>query len=73
MKLPAGRFTLAPSFCFLFIIGLFYLDNWLKWPLVAASLLGIVLAWGNSFMGFNAFMLDYLPFYNKFRSRVWHL
>lgn len=64
----SGPVYLGVIICFLFIIGLFYLDSWLKWPLVAASLLGIVLAWGNSFMGFNAFMLDYLPFYNKFRA-----
>lgn len=64
----SGPVYLGAIICFLFIIGLFYLDSWLKWPLAAAALLGTVLAWGNSFMGFNSFMLDYLPFYNKFRA-----
>lgn len=64
----SGPVYLGAIICFLFILGLFYVDNWIKWPLVAASLLGIILAWGNSFMGFNSFMLDYLPFYSKFRA-----
>ncbi len=64
----SGPVYLGAIICFLFILGLFYTDHWIKWPLVAASLLGIVLAWGNSFMGFNSFMLDYLPFYSKFRA-----
>lgn len=64
----SGPVYLGAIICFLLIIGLFYLDSWLKWPLAIAALFGIVLAWGNSFMGFNSFMLDHLPFYNKFRA-----
>jgi Bacterial membrane protein YfhO len=52
----------------LFILGLFYVNSWHKWWIIAASIIGILLAWGSNFMGFNSFMLDYLPFYNKFRA-----
>ncbi|MFZ1530383.1 MAG: YfhO family protein [Ferruginibacter sp.] len=64
----SGPVYLGAIICFLFILGLFYVDNWIKWPLAVAALFGIVLAWGNSFMGFNSFMLDHLPFYSKFRA-----
>ena len=54
--------------CLLFILGLFYVNSWHKWWIIAASVIGILLAWGNNFMAFNSFMLEYLPFYNKFRA-----
>lgn len=54
--------------CLLFIAGLFVVRSWhLNW-LVAATIVGIVLAWGNHFKAINYFLFDYLPFYNKFRA-----
>lgn len=64
----SGPVYLGAIICFLFILGLLYYNGWLKWPLAAASLFGILLAWGNSFYTFNSLMLDFLPFYNKFRA-----
>jgi Bacterial membrane protein YfhO len=64
----SGPPYLGAVICFLFILGLVYVDSWHKWWIVAASLIGIVLAWGSNFEAFNYFMLDYLPFYNKFRA-----
>lgn len=54
--------------CLLFIAGLFVVRSWhLNW-LVAATAVGIILAWGNHFKAINYFLFDYLPFYNKFRA-----
>ena len=62
-----GPVYLGAVICFLFIFGLFYLDSKHKWWLLGASVFGIVLAWGSHFAGFNYFMFDHLPLYNKFR------
>jgi len=53
--------------CFLFVLGMFYLDNKHKWWILFASVLAIMLSWGENFPAFNYFMFDYFPFYNKFR------
>ncbi|MDD3458328.1 MAG: YfhO family protein [Weeksellaceae bacterium] len=56
---------------FLFFLGLFLVKNkWskYKWWLLAATLLSIVLAWGKNFAFLTDFMIDYFPFYNKFRA-----
>jgi hypothetical protein len=54
--------------CFLALIGFFILDNKHKWWILGASVLAIVMSWGSYFEGFNTFLLDHLPFYNKFRA-----
>ncbi|MDQ6609327.1 MAG: hypothetical protein M3Y85_05860, partial [Bacteroidota bacterium] len=54
--------------CFLTLIGFFILDGKHKWWILAASALAIVMSWGSYFDGFNSFLLNYLPFYNKFRA-----
>lgn len=64
----SGPAYLGAVICFLFIFGLFYVKSWHKWWLISASLIGIILGWGNNFQAFNYFMLDYLPFYSKFRA-----
>jgi Sec-independent protein secretion pathway component TatC len=42
-------------------------DN-LKWYLLAATILAIMLSWGKNYMGLTNFFMDYLPGYNKFRA-----
>lgn len=54
--------------CFLALLGFFILDSKHKWWILAASLLAIVMSWGQFFEGFNTFLLNNLPFYNKFRA-----
>lgn len=62
-----GPVYLGAIICFLFIFGMFYLDNQYKWWILFSSILAIMLAWGDNFKSFNYFMFDYLPLYNKFR------
>jgi hypothetical protein len=54
--------------CFLTLIGFFILDSRFKWWILAASVMAILMSWGSYFEGFNVFLLNTLPFYNKFRA-----
>ena len=53
---------------FLFILGLFIVKTPMKWALLAATVLSILLSWGKNFMPFTDFFIDYVPMYNKFRA-----
>ena len=52
----------------LFWLGFFLVKGPMKWCLVAATALSILLSWGKNFMGFTDFFLDYVPMYDKFRT-----
>ena len=52
----------------LFILGLFIVKGPMKWALLAATILSILLSWGRNFMPFTDFFLDYVPMYAKFRT-----
>lgn len=54
--------------CFLFVVGIVFADKKYVWWLVSVSVLGMMFSWGSNFEGFNYFVFDYLPGYNKFRS-----
>ena len=53
---------------FLFVLGALTVKGKLKWALLTATLLSILLSWGKNFMGFTNFFLDYIPGYDKFRA-----
>lgn len=69
-----GRgFTSGPVYvgaivCFLFFLGCFYYQGRLKWWLIAATVVSILLAWGKNFPLLTDPMFDYFPLYNKFRT-----
>jgi len=50
------------------ILGAFIIKTPLKWALIGATFLSILLSWGKNFMGFTDFFLDYVPMYDKFRA-----
>ena len=52
----------------LFVLGLFIVKGPVKWALLAATILSILLSWGRNFMGFTDFFIDYVPMYAKFRT-----
>jgi hypothetical protein len=65
-------FTVGPIYlgaivCMLFIFAMVYLDGKHKWWILTSAILGVLLALGKHFPGFNYLMFDYFPFYNKFR------
>ena len=64
----AGPMYMGAISIFLFVLGLFLVKGREKWWLVAATLVAVLLAWGNHFMWFTKLWFDYAPFYNKFRT-----
>ena len=52
----------------LFVLGLFIVKGPMKWALLAATILSILLSWGKNFMGLTDFFIDYVPMYAKFRT-----
>jgi len=63
-----GPVFLGAVVCILFIISMFFIDKEYKWWLLAASLVAIIMAWGNNFAAINDLLFKYLPLYNKFRA-----
>ena len=53
---------------FLFVLGLFVVKGPERWWILLATILSILMAWGKNLMGFNSFLFDHLPLYNKFRT-----
>jgi hypothetical protein len=53
---------------FLFVLGLFIVKGPMKWALLAATVLSIMLSWGKNFMGLTDLFIDYMPMYAKFRT-----
>ncbi|MEI7896883.1 MAG: YfhO family protein [bacterium] len=69
----AQPFTSGPVYVgaiimFLFLLGLFIVKGPVKWWLLAATVLSILLAWGHNLMPLTDFFLNYVPGYNKFRA-----
>ncbi len=64
----SGPVYVGAIVCFLFVLGLFVVKGKIKWVLLIATILSILLSWGKNFMGFTDFFLDYFPMYNKFRA-----
>ncbi len=61
--LYAGAIT-----CILALIGFVLLKHPLRWGLLAVSILGVMMALGKNMLGFNLFLFENLPLYNKFRA-----
>ncbi len=66
--IQSGTVYFGAIICFLFILSMTMLKGWVKWWLLGASIIGVVLAWGSNFQAINYFLFDHLPYYNKFRA-----
>ena len=64
----SGPVYIGALICFLFVLGMLILKDNLKWYLLTATILAIMLSWGKNLMGLTNFFMDYLPGYNKFRA-----
>ena len=53
---------------FLFVLGLFIVNDKIKWVLLAITCLSVLLAWGHNLQWFTDIFIDYMPGYNKFRA-----
>ncbi|MFT3903296.1 MAG: YfhO family protein [Niabella sp.] len=68
-----GEMTSGPPYVgaiifILALIGFVIIKHPLKWALLAATVLSVVLSWGKFFPGVNNLLFHYLPMYNKFRA-----
>lgn len=66
-------YTAGPAYLgvIIFVLGLLgfvLVKSPLRWGLLAATLLGIFISWGKNFAGFNVFLFENLPLFNKFRA-----
>jgi Predicted membrane protein len=66
-------FTVGPVYVgafilFLFFLGLIIVAGRLKWGLLTATILAIMLSWGHNFSALTNLFFDYVPLYNKFRA-----
>lgn len=64
----SGPVYVGAIFIFLFFLGLIVVKGPIRWWLLTATLLSIVLAWGHNLMPVTEFFMHYLPGYNKFRA-----
>lgn len=68
LDFTSGPVYLGALICFLFILFLFVVKGEVKWWILGTSIFAILISWGKFFPGFNYFLFDYLPLYNKFRA-----
>ena len=68
--MTSGPVYLGALVCMLFVLGLLVIPNRnpMKWALIAAGLLTLLLGWGRNFMPFTDLFIDYVPMYSKFRT-----
>ena len=64
----AGPMYMGAISIFLFVLGLILCRGREKWWVLAATLIAVLLSWGNHFMWFTRLWFEYAPMYNKFRT-----
>lgn len=64
----AGPVYVGAFVMMLFILGCFIVKGPMKWALLAATILSIMLSWGKHFMPLTNFFIDFVPMYAKFRT-----
>jgi hypothetical protein len=68
LPFTAGPVYIGASVLFLFVFGMFYLKSSLRWWLISAVVLTILMSMGKHFEFFNRLLFDHLPLYSKFRA-----
>lgn len=53
---------------FLFLLGMILVSGPERWWILIATILAIMLSWGKNLMGFNGWIFEHMPLYNKFRT-----
>ena len=64
----SGPVYVGAIICMLFVMGCITIKSPMKWALIAATILSILLSWGKNFMPLTDWFIDYFPMYNKFRT-----
>lgn len=68
LPFTSGPIYFGAIMVFFFLVGLFLVEGPVKWWLGLGTLFTILLSMGNNLEGFNHFIFDYFPLYNKFRT-----
>ncbi|MCG2615392.1 YfhO family protein [Terrimonas sp. NA20] len=63
-----GPFYSGVIVCILALLCFVLYKHPIRWGLLAIAVLGVMMAWGKHFIGFNMFLFENLPLYSKFRS-----
>ncbi len=64
----SGPVYIGAVVLFLFVMSLFLVKGPIKWTMLAAIVLSVILSWGKNFMPLTDFFIDFVPGYNKFRA-----
>jgi hypothetical protein len=64
----SGPVYIGAFIVFLFVLGMFIVEDRFKWPLFVTFVLALLLAWGRNFSFMTNIFLDFFPGYNKFRA-----
>lgn len=64
----SGPYYFGAIICFLFVFGLFVLRSRIKWWILSAVLLTMLLSFGKNLPFLSDLFFDYFPLYNKFRA-----
>ena len=64
----AGPTYLGAAAIFLALLGMFLLPAREKWWILAATIITLLMSWGNNLMWLTELLFNTLPMYNKFRT-----
>ncbi len=64
----SGPAYMGAIVCLLAVLGMFTIQNSMKWWLLCIAVFFTMLAWGKNFEMLNYTLFDYFPLYNKFRA-----
>lgn len=68
VSFTSGPYYVGAIIFFLAILALFIVKDKIRWWLFGASVLAIMLSWGDHFLPLTEFFFNYVPGYNKFRA-----
>lgn len=66
-RYTGGAFYFGAIIMFLFVLGMIFIKDWIKWPFLVLFIIAIGLA-SNDPGGLNNFFISKFPLYNKFRD-----
>ena len=64
----SGPFYFGAIICFLFVLGIFIVRGRIKWWILSATVLVLLLSFGKNFPLVSDLFFNYFPLYNKFRA-----
>jgi hypothetical protein len=67
-QFTSGPWYFGAIICFLFVLGLFTIKSRIKWWIVSATVLCLLLSFGRHLPFLSDLFFNYFPLYNKFRA-----